>query len=71
MYFHTSLNNIQGENHSINRRCEAMGKDRQEEKLKKIGKTGKDRDQALHYPGSTKMSSPEEARDLNNGKYDM
>jgi hypothetical protein len=47
-----------------------MGKDRQEKKLATSGRAGKDRDQALHYPGSTKLSSPEEARDLNDGKYD-
>jgi len=47
-----------------------MGRDRQEKKLLKSTRTGKDRDQALHYPGSTKLSSPEEARDLNDGKAD-
>jgi hypothetical protein len=47
-----------------------MGKDRQEKKLATSGRAGKDRDQALHFPGSTKLSSPEEARDLNDGKYD-
>ncbi|WP_318508557.1 YpzI family protein [Bacillus sp. T3] len=46
-----------------------MGKDRQEKKLKASRKTESDRDQALHYPGSTKMSSPEEARKLNDSKY--
>lgn len=45
-----------------------MGKDRQEGKLRKSRDVGPDRDQALHYPGSTKMQSPEEARKLNNGK---
>ncbi|WP_251554181.1 YpzI family protein [Neobacillus muris] len=48
-----------------------MGKDRQEKKQRESARAGKDRDQALHFSGSTKMSSPEEARDLNNGKYDM
>lgn len=47
-----------------------MGKDRQEKKLLRSGRSGKDRDQALHFPGSTKLSSPEEARDLNDGKAD-
>ncbi|MDV2888590.1 YpzI family protein, partial [Alkalihalophilus pseudofirmus] len=27
-----------------------------------------DRDQALHYPGAAKLSSPEESRGLNDGK---
>ena len=45
-----------------------MGKDRQEKKLKKSKRVESDRDQALHYAGATKMSSPEEARDLNNNK---
>ena len=46
-----------------------MVKDRQEKKLKKSGRVESDRDQALHYPGATKMQSPEEARSLNDGKY--
>ncbi|MEC1521506.1 YpzI family protein [Neobacillus niacini] len=46
-----------------------MGKDRQEKKLKASGKVESDRDQALHYPGSTKLQSPEEARGLNDNKY--
>ncbi len=45
-----------------------MGKDRQERKLKQSKRVESDRDQALHYPGATKMQSPEEARDLNNNK---
>ena len=47
-----------------------MGKDRQEKKLRKSGKVGPDRDQALHFAGSTKMQSPDEARGLNDGKDD-
>ena len=46
-----------------------MGKDRQEKKLKKSGRVESDRDQALHYPGATKLQSPEEARSLKDGKY--
>jgi hypothetical protein len=57
-------------NHLIKRRCVGMGKDRQEQKLRESRRVESDRDQALHYPGSTKLSSPEEARDLNDGKYD-
>lgn len=45
-----------------------MGKDRQEGKLKASRKVESDRDQALHYPGSVKLQSPEEARRLNDGK---
>ncbi|GIN60724.1 hypothetical protein J27TS8_07170 [Robertmurraya siralis] len=45
-----------------------MGKDRQEKKINKSNKVESDRDQALHYPGATKMSSPQEAKKLNNGK---
>ncbi len=45
-----------------------MGKDRQERKLQQSKRVESDRDQALHYPGATKMQSPEEARDLNNNK---
>lgn len=45
-----------------------MGKDRQEKKLKKSKQVESDRDQALHYPGATKMSSPEEARKLNDNQ---
>ena len=39
-----------------------MGKDRQEKKLKNSKRVESDRDQALHYPGATKLQSPEEAR---------
>jgi hypothetical protein len=46
-----------------------MGRDRQEKKLRKSGRVESDRDQALHYPGATKLQSPEEARKLNDGKY--
>lgn len=46
-----------------------MGKDRQERKLKKSDRVESDRDQALHYPGSSKLQSPEEARSMNDGKY--
>ncbi|WP_282172715.1 YpzI family protein [Cytobacillus firmus] len=46
-----------------------MGKDRQEKKLKNSGKVESDRDQALHYPGASKMQSAEEARSLNDSKY--
>lgn len=45
-----------------------MGKDRQEKKLKNSKRVESDRDQSLHYDGATKMSSPEEARALNNNK---
>lgn len=46
-----------------------MGKDRQEKKLRESGRINEsDRDQALHYPGATKMASPEEARSLNDNK---
>ncbi|MCM3586488.1 YpzI family protein [Mesobacillus maritimus] len=45
-----------------------MGRDRQEKKLRKGGQVELDRDQALHYPGATKLQSPEEARRLNDGK---
>lgn len=46
-----------------------MGKDRQERKNRASHRSEPDRDQALHYAGSTKMSSPEEARKLNDSKY--
>jgi len=55
-------------NHLIKRRCVRMGKDRQEKKLRASRRVESDRDQALHYPGATKLSSPEEARGLNDGK---
>lgn len=45
-----------------------MGNDRQEKRLKRARKVESDRDQALHYPGATKLQSPEEARRLNDGK---
>ncbi|AIE60562.1 YpzI family protein [Bacillus methanolicus] len=45
-----------------------MGKDRQEKRLRKSGRVESDRDKALHYPGATKLQSPEEARSLNDGK---
>lgn len=45
-----------------------MGKDRQESKLKASRRVESDRDQALHYPGATKLQSPEEGRRLNDGK---
>lgn len=52
------------------RRCYDMGKDRQEKKLKASRRVESDRDQALHYPGAAKLQSPEEARSLNDSKYD-
>lgn len=48
-----------------------LGKDRQEKKLRASHRSEPDRDQALHYPGSAKMSSPEEARKLNDSKYSL
>ncbi|WP_174734027.1 YpzI family protein [Mesobacillus harenae] len=45
-----------------------MGKDRQEQKLRESGRVESDRDQALHYPGSARLSSPGEARRLNDSK---
>lgn len=45
-----------------------MGKDRQEKKLRESRRVESDRDQALHYPGATKLSGSEEARKLNDGK---
>ena len=39
-----------------------MGKDRQEKKLRQSKQVESDRDQALHYKGSTGLQSPEEAR---------
>lgn len=45
-----------------------MGKDRQEGKLRASGRVQSDRDQKLTYPGATKLSSPEEARKLNDNK---
>lgn len=45
-----------------------MGRDRQERKLRKSGRVESDRDQALHYPGSSKLQSPEEAHRLNDNK---
>ncbi|MDY0394469.1 YpzI family protein [Virgibacillus halophilus] len=45
-----------------------MGKDRQEKKLKQSGRVESDRDVGLRYPGRAKMSSPEEARRLNDGQ---
>lgn len=47
-----------------------MGKDRQERKLKASRTVESDRDQALHYPGATKLQSPEEARSMNDNKAD-
>jgi hypothetical protein len=47
-----------------------VGKDRQEKKLKESKRVESDRDQALHYSGATKLQSPEEARSLNDSKYD-
>lgn len=45
-----------------------MGKDRQEKKLKKSKRVESDRDQAIHYNGSTGLQSPEEGRLLNDNK---
>ncbi|WP_188455051.1 YpzI family protein [Virgibacillus oceani] len=42
-----------------------MGKDRQEKKLRKSGKVASDRDESLHYGGSTDLEGPEEARKRN------
>jgi len=46
-----------------------MERDRQEKKLKNSRRVESDRDQALHFPGATKLQSPDEARKLNDGKY--
>lgn len=46
-----------------------VGTDRQEKKLRQSERVQADRDQSLHFPGATKMSSPEEARKLNKGSY--
>lgn len=40
-----------------------MGKDRQETKLRKEGNIEADRDQSLHYPGSSKLEGPDAARE--------
>ena len=45
-----------------------MGRDRQEKKLKKSHRVESDRDQAIHYNGSTRLQSPEEGRLLNDNK---
>lgn len=47
-----------------------MGRDRQEKKLKATRRVASDRDQALHFNGATKLSGPDEARGLNDGKDD-
>ncbi|MBU9713455.1 YpzI family protein [Evansella tamaricis] len=39
-----------------------MGKDRQSKKLIKEGRVETDRDQSLHYPGSSKLESADAAR---------
>ncbi|MCI1592074.1 YpzI family protein [Heyndrickxia oleronia] len=39
-----------------------MGRDRQKKKLKQSRRVESDRDQALHYNGSTKLESAEDAR---------
>lgn len=48
-----------------------MGRDRQEKKLRESGRVRPDRDKALHYPGATRLQSPEEARELNDGKQSL
>lgn len=48
--------------------AENMSKDRQEKKLRESGRVESDRDVGLRYKGATKMSSPEEARRLNDGR---
>lgn len=46
-----------------------MGRDRQEKKLRESGRFQQpDRDVGTRYPGRAKMSSPEEARRLNDGQ---
>ena len=40
-----------------------MGKDRQEKKLKASRRVESDRDQALNKKGSTRLDTPDEARD--------
>lgn len=39
-----------------------MGRDRQEKKLKHSRRVESDRDQGLHYGGSTRLDTPEQAR---------
>ncbi|AXI10824.1 YpzI family protein [Oceanobacillus sp. 143] len=45
-----------------------MGRDRQEKKLRESRRVESDRDVGLRFKGATKMSSPEEARRLNDGQ---
>lgn len=45
-----------------------MGRDRQESRLKASRRVESDRDQSLEKKGATKLSGPEEARELNNNK---
>ena len=45
-----------------------MGRDRQEKKLRESGRVQPDRDVNMRYPGRSSMSSPEEARKLNDGR---
>jgi hypothetical protein len=42
-----------------------MGKDRQEKKLRESRRVESDRDQKLNFPGSTRMESPDSARERN------
>ncbi len=39
-----------------------MGKDRQEKKIKQSKRVESDRNQSLHYPGSTELESGNHAR---------
>ena len=46
-----------------------MGRDRQEKKMRESGRVQQpDRDVGLRYPGRAKLSGPEEARRLNDGR---
>ncbi|WP_369900381.1 YpzI family protein [Bacillus manliponensis] len=42
-----------------------MSKDRQEKKLKQSRRVESDRDQSLQYPGSTRLDTPDQAREQN------
>lgn len=53
--------------HCKEEEVDTVGRDRQEKKLRESGRVESDRDVGLRYKGATKMSSPEEARKLNDG----
>jgi hypothetical protein len=60
-----SPNSFINNRNTCNKEVGAMGKDRQERKMKQSRRVESDRDQSLQYPGATGLDTSEQARKQN------